>query len=184
MALAPISIVEHDDDEIVTSSPRDPRARPLLDALVGEYSRRYHDLEGRPVDAAAQEVYHRYAAEAFESPHGSFILILRGGVPIAGGGFMRHADEGTAEVKRMWTADTHRRQGLARRVLTALEDRARALGYTRIYLTTGFRQPEAAALYHRSGYTGLYDPAADLAARFTLPFEKYIGAPLAAERRA
>lgn len=159
-------------DEIVASSPRDPLARPLLEALVSEYSRRYHDLAGRDANAAAHEVYERYPAEAFDPPHGSFILILRHGAPIAGGGFMPHADAGTAEIKRMWTSDAHRRQGLARRVLEALEERAVALGYTRIYLTTGFRQPEAAALYHRQGYTGLYDPASDLAARFTLPFEK------------
>ncbi|MET4898277.1 GNAT family N-acetyltransferase [Sphingomonadaceae bacterium jetA1] len=159
-------------DTIVESSPRDALARPLLEALVAEYSRRYHDLAGRDANAAAYEVYERYPAELFDPPHGSFILILRDGAPIAGGGFMPHADAGTAEIKRMWTSDAHRRQGLARRVLEALEARAIALGYTRIHLTTGFRQPEAAALYHRHGYTGLYDPDSDLAARFTLPFEK------------
>lgn len=175
MSTAPAALVADTFDQIVASSPRDPRARPLLDSLVEEYTRRYQDLVERGADAAAKEVYERYAAEAFEPPHGSFVLILRDGAPIAGGGFMRHADAGTAEVKRMWTADTHRRQGLARRVLEALEERARALGYSRIYLTTGFRQPEAAALYHRHGYTGLYDPTADLAKQFTLPFEKHLG---------
>jgi GNAT superfamily N-acetyltransferase len=170
-------------DRIVASSPNDPLARPLLDALVREYSGRYHDVAGLAPDFAEQEVYHRYPAEAFEPPHGSFVLLLRDGVPIAGGGFMRHDEPGTAEVKRMWTSDAHRRQGLARRVLEALEARALALGYRRIYLTTGFRQPEAAALYYRHGYTGLYDPAEDQAQRLTLPFEKQIAAA-AAEHRA
>lgn len=172
MSISPAAIATDVADHIVASSPRDPLARPLLDALVGEYTRRYAHLVGRGADAAAQEVYERYPAQAFEPPQGSFVLILRDGAPIAGGGFMRHADSGTAEVKRMWTAATHRRQGLASRVLEALEERAFALGYTRIYLTTGFRQPEAAALYHRQGYTRLYDPDADLAAQFSLPFEK------------
>lgn len=30
---------------------------------------------------------------------------------------------------------------------------------TRIYLTTGWRQPEAVALYLAMGYTPLYDPS-------------------------
>jgi hypothetical protein len=53
-------------DEIVASSPRDPLARPLLEALVDEYSRRYHDLPGRDANAAAYEVYERYPAEVFD----------------------------------------------------------------------------------------------------------------------
>lgn len=165
--------VEH--DRLIVSSPRDPLAQPLLEALTGEYSTRYADLIDR-AGAAEEEVYHRYPAEAFEPPHGSFLLVLRDGVPIAGGGFMRHEDAGTAELKRIWTAATHRRQGLARRVCEALEVEAARLGYTRIFLTTGFRQPEAAALYHDMGYTGLYDPGADLAALFKLPFEKALRA--------
>jgi GNAT superfamily N-acetyltransferase len=161
-------------DEIVSSSPRDPLAQPLLEALVGEYTARYQDLIGRDAQAAVHEVYTRYPPEAFEAPDGGFVLLLRDGVPIAGGGFMRHADAGTAEFKRIWTHAGHRRQGLARHVCLALEERAAALGYTRVYLTTGFRQPEAAALYRGLGYTALYDPDADLAAQFTLPFEKII----------
>jgi predicted GNAT superfamily acetyltransferase len=59
----------------------------------------------------------------------------------------------------MWTAAAHRRRGLARRVLAELEDRAAARGYTRMYLTTGPRQPEAKALYLAAGWTPLFDPA-------------------------
>ncbi|WP_081974261.1 GNAT family N-acetyltransferase [Sphingomonas taxi] len=160
-----------EQDRIVPSSPRDPLARPLLEGLLGEYDRRYGDLPDH-AGAAEQEVYHRYPAEAFEPPHGAFLLLLRDGEPIAGGGFMRHADPLTAELKRIWTADRHRRQGLAIRIVAALEAEATRLGYTRVFLTTGFRQPEAAALYHRLGYSPLYDPQADLAALFKLPFEK------------
>ena len=45
-----------------------------------------------------------------------------------------------------------RRQGLAGRVLGLLEQRAAALGYTGLELTTGARQPEAVALYLRHGW--------------------------------
>ncbi|MGY1643959.1 GNAT family N-acetyltransferase [Geodermatophilus sp. SYSU D00703] len=73
----------------------------------------------------------------------------------------------------MWTAAAHRRRGLARRVLAELETRAAARGYTRVYLTTGLRQPEAEALYLAAGWTPLFDPAVprptDLATLRTLP---------------
>lgn len=172
MSTAPAAILTETLDTLVTSSPRDPLAKPLLDALVVEYGTRYADLIGRGPDAAAEEVYHRYPAELFEAPRGGFLLLLRDGVPIAGGGFMPHADAGTAEFKRIWTATEHRRQGLAWRIVLALEDEAARLGYTRVYLTTGFRQPEASALYQRLAYTALWSPDDDLATRFTLPFEK------------
>ena len=36
-----------------------------------------------------------------------------------------------------------------------LEDRARTLGYTRLVLETGTKQPEAIALYESDGYTSI-----------------------------
>jgi GNAT superfamily N-acetyltransferase len=65
----------------------------------------------------------------------------------------RHPDPGTTEFKRIWASRDHRRQGLARRVLAELEAQAVRQGYTRVYLGTGPRQPEAVALYQTSGYT-------------------------------
>jgi hypothetical protein len=53
--------------------------------------------------------------------------------------------------------------------------RAAALGYSRAYLTTGFRQPEATALYLKLGYRPLFDVSADPALYRSLPFEKGIG---------
>jgi GNAT superfamily N-acetyltransferase len=57
-----------------------------------------------------------------------------------------------AEIKRMYVVPAARRQGLGRRLLEALEDRARELGYARIRLDTGARQPHAQAMYERAGY--------------------------------
>lgn len=59
----------------------------------------------------------------------------------------------------MWTSSAHRRRGLARRVLTELEERAAARGYSRMFLTTGPLQPEAKALYLAAGWNPLFDPA-------------------------
>ena len=41
-----------------------------------------------------------------------------------------------------------------------------------MYLTTGFRQPEAAKLYLKSGYRALFDVTADPETIQILPFEK------------
>jgi GNAT superfamily N-acetyltransferase len=50
-----------------------------------------------------------------------------------------------------------RRRGHARRLLTALEDAARALGYERVRLDTGARQPHARALYTSAGFKPIPD---------------------------
>lgn len=144
----------HDQLEVVRVHPDDPLAAPLFAELAAEYDARYGDLFG----GAAEELT-RYPAEEFLPPAGSFVLLLADGVAVAGGAFRRHADPGTAEVKRMWTAATHRRRGLARRVLTLLELQAAQQGHTRMVLTTGPRQPEARDLYLAAGWTPLFDPA-------------------------
>jgi GNAT superfamily N-acetyltransferase len=155
-------------DLIVSTTPLDPRAKPLVDDLIHEYDSRYGDLFNR--DGAVVEL-HRYPPEAFAPPHGHFLLLLRHGETIGGGAFKRY-DEHTAEFKRIWTRRDLRRQGVASTVLAALEDAARRQNYRRVYLTTGCRQPEAVGLYLRRGYTALFDRDADLEALRTLPFEK------------
>ncbi len=64
---------------------------------------------------------------------------------------------GVAEIKRMYVVPEARRRGHARRLLKALEDGARALGYERVRLDTGARQPHARALYASAGFTPIPD---------------------------
>ena len=52
----------------------------------------------------------------------------------------------------MYTAPTARGRGVARRMLAAVEESARAHGRRRMILETGDKQPEAIALYNSSGY--------------------------------
>ncbi len=145
-------------DRFLYTNPLDPLAKPLIDELTYEYDSRYgsfYDAEG------ATKEMNRYGPEVFAPPHGNFLLLLRDGEAIAGGAFKKHEDEGTVEFKRVWTHSAHRRQGLARKVLIELEEQAVRQGYSRVYLTTGFRQPEATQLYLRSGYTALFDVNVD-----------------------
>lgn len=143
----------------------DPRVRPLIRELGEEYSARY----GKNAHAELA----RYPDEEFTPDRGgALLLLLERGEPVAGGAF-RRLDDSTAELKRIWTHSAHRRRGLARRVVAELEREAVARGYRRIYLTTGPRQPEARALYLATGYTPLFDTAADPETIGPLPFEKY-----------
>ncbi|PAN00148.1 GNAT family N-acetyltransferase [Streptomyces sp. Alain-F2R5] len=140
----------------------DPRVAPLLRELGHEYSTRY--------GGDARTELARYPDEEFTAPHGGLLLLLlAGGEPVAGGAFRRY-DVKTAELKRIWTHSSHRRRGLARRVVAELEHEAGMRGYRRIYLTTGPRQPEALGLYLATGYTPLFDPEAI----GPLPFEKHL----------
>ena len=161
-------------DIIVQSSLLNPAAQPLIDGLVHEYDLRYADLDR---SGGARTEILRYPADAFAPPLGGFLLLQRDGETIAGGAYMSHDDE-TVELKRIWTASHLRRQGLARRIVLALEESAGELGYTRAYLSTGYRQPEATALYISLGYRPLFDISVDVRQYRSLPFEKHIGTKL------
>lgn len=65
----------------------------------------------------------------------------------------RQFDSKTVEIKRMFVHNTHRGQGIAYAILKELETWAIAEGFSRAVLETGIRQPEAIALYQKSGYT-------------------------------
>ncbi|WP_186419895.1 GNAT family N-acetyltransferase [Bosea sp. CS1GBMeth4] len=161
-------------DIFFSTSPTDPAAQPLIQDLIREYDGRYGDIPGR--DPAIVEL-HRYAPELFLPPRGHFLLLLRGGEPIAGGAFMPHAEPETAEVKRVWARSDLRRQGLAARVVRELERLAWDQGYRRFYLTTGSRQPEAVGLYRSLGYEPHFDLNVDATQFSHLPFRKRLVAP-------
>ncbi|WP_327375914.1 GNAT family N-acetyltransferase [Streptomyces sp. NBC_01216] len=126
-----------------------PDAVKLDDAVQLEYIARYGDEgDATPLDAAM-----------FAPPLGLYLLAYdTEDRPVATGGW-RTQDEndegysdGDAELKRMYVIPEARGLGLARRILAALEDDARAAGRTRMVLETGTMQPEAITLYESSGY--------------------------------
>lgn len=144
----------------------DPLAAPLMEDLAREYASRY----GRALEEQYRDLT-TYPAAEFEPPGGALIVALADGVPIAGGAF-RQYDNTTAELKRIWTAATHRKRGYGTLVVAELERIAAERGYLRIYLTTGWRQPEAVALYLAAGYTALFDPSLPSEEIGVHPFEK------------
>ncbi|MFL6751642.1 MAG: GNAT family N-acetyltransferase [Sphingomicrobium sp.] len=89
--------------------------------------------------------------DEFAPPRGSFLVMRMAGKPVGCGGLTPLAD-GAAYLKRMWIAPEARGGGLARRLLGALEDKARSLGYRMVKLETNEALTEAQQLYRSSGY--------------------------------
>lgn len=167
----PIAATER--DVIVHSSPVHDDARPLFAALAVEYEQRYAGLIG-PEEAEAE--LNRFPPERFVAPDGLFLLLQREGQTIGGGAYVRY-DEHTAELKRIWAHGDYRRQGLARRIVLALEAEAIRVGYRRVFLSTGFRQPEAVKLYLSLGYRPLFEVDGNWEEIFQLSFEKDLDVP-------
>lgn len=117
-------------------------ARELGDALEAELLATY---DGVPGSGGLP------AASIFEPPGGVFVVGWEDGEAVACGGIARY-DEATAEIRRMYVVPKARGRGLSRRVLTALEDEARALGYSLVRLETGRLQTEAIGLYASAGF--------------------------------
>lgn len=84
-------------------------------------------------------------------PDGAFLVGYLDGAPICCGGLKRLPD-GACEIKKMYVAPAVRGRGVARALLHALEDQARALGYAVARLDTGPLQPHAERLYRSEGY--------------------------------
>jgi putative acetyltransferase len=60
--------------------------------------------------------------------------------------------DGYAEVKRMFTRSTVRRQGIASALLRRLEEESLRAGYSVLRLETGVYQHEAIGFYERAGF--------------------------------
>jgi GNAT superfamily N-acetyltransferase len=85
------------------------------------------------------------------APKGLLLLARLHGAPVGCGGLKFHGRK-PAEIKRMWVATSARGLGVGRRLLTALEDRARQHGAPAVQLDTNRTLKEAIALYRSSGY--------------------------------
>lgn len=132
-------------------------ADALLAAMVEEITRLYGPPEERNAPTATPE--------ELWAPDGTYLVVFADGEPVAGGGVKGVAPQ-VGEVKRMFVAETARGRGIARRLLTGLEDAARELGHLRLRLDTGPKQPFARALYESAGYRSIPDYNGNYAAVF------------------
>jgi putative acetyltransferase len=120
-----------------------PEARQLMAELDAEIGRRYPGVEP-----------HGLHAHDYDDPRTVFLVARIDGEAVACGA-IRGLEPGVAEVKRMYVRDAARGRGVGRRILTALESKAREAGVSRLRLETGTAQPEAIALYTSAGFVAM-----------------------------
>lgn len=125
---------------ITLADPAGPEAQHCLSAYFHELDRRFPGGfdPGPPADPAR-----------YRPPLGAFLIASRNGRPL-GCVALSIPD---AEVKRLWIAPEARGQGLARRLMAAIEDQARAMGLARLRLDTNPSLTEALALYRSLGWS-------------------------------
>jgi GNAT superfamily N-acetyltransferase len=116
------------------------------------------------VAQAEAEIVERYSileeaelgltANMFNPPNGAFLVARRGGAagPPVGGVGVRAIHPGIGQIRRLWVDPEQRGHGIARALMSGVEDAARELGLTDLRLGTGDRQPEAVALYESTGW--------------------------------
>jgi GNAT superfamily N-acetyltransferase len=122
----------------------------LLHGFLAEIEQLYGPLDFTATPSATPE-------ELNPGAGGTFLVGYdASGAAVACGGVKR-LDDATGEIKRMFVAPEARGRGVARALLAALEEAARALGYERVRLDTGAKQPHAHALYASAGYAAIPD---------------------------
>lgn len=116
----------------------------LVHAMEDEISELYSDRAGS---------VHSVPADPGDMvpPAGDFLIVVHDG-RLAGCGGLKRLDERACEIKRMYIRPEARGIGLSTRLLGALEQRARELGYSIARLDTADRQPAAVPLYEGAGY--------------------------------
>lgn len=125
---------------VTFESPRQPDIVSLI-TLLDEYQ----------VPLYPAESHHGIDLEALSQPHVVFAVARDDAhTALACGALVLNAEFG--ELKRMYTLPEHRGQGLAGRILAALEAEGRRRGYLRFALETGYLQPEAIRFYERHGF--------------------------------
>lgn len=130
--------------QIRRADPQDADITYAMEEYTMELSRRF----GRTFAVTEMSEEER---QDFLSPRGVFLLAEVDGMAV-GCGAVRPLEGQIGEVKRVWINPAWRGRGLSRRLMEALEQEARGLGYDMVRLDTSRHLGEAVALYHALGY--------------------------------
>ncbi|MGI8712773.1 MAG: GNAT family N-acetyltransferase [Solirubrobacteraceae bacterium] len=131
----------------------------LLQAMRDEMRQLYAGLDMDGDDMP------RAGATELGPPSGALVVGWVSDDPVCVGGVKR-LDDRTCEIKRMYVAPAWRGRGVARRLLHALEDAARRIGYGVARLDTGPKQLSARGLYVSEGYVEIENFNANPVASF------------------
>lgn len=123
------------------------------DPADSEAVQRVHEraLRASPLESVADAPSVVGVPEDYLDVGGEFLVGAVDGTVVAVGGFSRE-DEATAELQRVRVDPDHQRNGYGERILTELEERARARGFERAVLDTDARLTAARQLYRKHGY--------------------------------
>ena len=99
-------------------------------------------------DEEEHDFYNQFNSTAFLKE----VVVMYVAEIAVGCGAIKKFDHGTVEVKRMFVLKEHRGTGIAQKLLVALENWAKELGYRKCVLETGIRQIEAVKFYKKGTY--------------------------------
>ena len=139
---------------IVPERPDTPDARILIDELEGHLEP-YYPKTSR----------HGYSVEKLLQQGVAFFVTRHDGLPAGCGGVQFYGSE-YGEIKRMFVRPQFRGLGLARLMLSHLEEYAREHKIHVLRLETGIHQKEAIRLYEKAGFQSIP------------PFGEYVEDPL------
>ncbi|GAA0812445.1 GNAT family N-acetyltransferase [Spirilliplanes yamanashiensis] len=105
-----------------------------------------------------------------------YLVVVLDGRAVACGAVQR-LDGDVAELKRMYVRPAYRGRGIARNLLTALEEYALAGGHTTLRLETGTYLPAAISLYRSSGYRPIPVYGEYVGNPYSVCFEKRLPVP-------
>jgi GNAT superfamily N-acetyltransferase len=120
-------------------------------AIVQQLWREYWESFGLPLDFQGFGEELRGLPGLYGAAGGALLLAVHDDEP-AGTIALRRLDAAAGEVKRLYLRPKYRGQGLGRRLLEAVMERAVAIGYERLYADTLPQMLEAVSLYERAGF--------------------------------
>jgi len=130
--------------KIAVADPTSPDARWCFEQYFAELGERFEAGFDPTLSISAQ-------AHELMLPAGLLLIAHLREEPIGCGALKLH-ENAPGEIKRMWVAPRARGLGLGRRLLEALEHKAREAGMTVLHLETNRTLIEAIELYRHAGY--------------------------------
>ena len=158
------TLLNRDFLTIRPADPDTPEALACLQAYFDELAARVPAVQPGMFTLPDPE------AASYRPPQGRFLIAWSDDLPV-GCVSLRPLAGDTAEVKRLWVHDSARGQGLARRLMAAIEEEARGMGLGVLKLDTNSALSEAIALYRSSGWT-------DIAPYTGMPADTWMGKAL------
>ncbi|WEV43341.1 GNAT family N-acetyltransferase [Lactobacillus sp. ESL0684] len=92
------------------------------------------------------------------SPKRTYLVVTSNGTVIGGCGIGETSVQGVAEVQKLYLSAETRGKGIGKKLLQLCEERAKNLGYHKLYIETLSNMTSALGLYHHVGFKQLEKP--------------------------